>query len=55
MSRMACWLLHRERWKVLIKGVLPLDLDAVAYCPSCDRVGGRGGRLRVQTVRVRRR
>jgi hypothetical protein len=37
-----CWLLHRSTWTILIPGVLPAHLDAVAYCPTCD--AGRGHR-----------
>jgi hypothetical protein len=44
---MLCWLLHRSTWTILIPGILPGNLDAVAYCPTCD--AGRGHR-QVQMV-----
>ena len=47
MEFLRCWLLHRSTWIILIPGVLPANLDAVAYCPNCD--AGRGHR-QVQTV-----
>jgi hypothetical protein len=47
MEFIRCWLLHRSTWTILIPGVLPGNLDAVAYCPTCDV--GRGHR-QVQTV-----
>jgi len=42
MSFIGCWLLHRRTWTVLVPGILPLMIDAVAYCPTCDC--GRGHR-----------
>ena len=49
MSFLGCWLLHRATWTILIPGILPLQIDAVAYCPTCDC--GRGHR-QVQMVRM---
>jgi len=48
MEFLRCWLLHRSTWMILVPGILPAHLDAVAYCPTCDK--GRGHR-QVQTVR----
>jgi hypothetical protein len=47
MEFIRCWLLHRSTWTILIPGILPAHLDAVAYCPTCD--AGRGHR-QVQLV-----
>ena len=40
MPFLLCWFLHRATWTILLPGLLPLHLDAVAYCPTCD--AGRG-------------
>lgn len=40
MPHLLCWFLHRASWTILIPGLLPLNIDAVAYCPTCD--AGRG-------------
>jgi hypothetical protein len=40
MPYLLCWFLHRTSWTILMPGLLPLNLDAVAYCPTCD--AGRG-------------
>ena len=42
MEFIRCWLLHRKTWTILIPGILPANIDAVAYCPTCD--AGRGHR-----------
>lgn len=42
MEFIRCWLLHRSSWTILIPGILPGNIDAVAYCPTCD--AGRGHR-----------
>jgi hypothetical protein len=42
MDFIRCWLLHRSTWTILIPGILPGNIDAVAYCPTCD--AGRGHR-----------
>lgn len=47
MEFIRCWLLHRKTWTILIPGILPANIDAVAYCPTCD--AGRGHR-QVQMV-----
>lgn len=47
MEFIRCWLLHRSTWTILIPGILPANIDAVAYCPTCD--AGRGHR-QVQLV-----
>jgi len=52
MEFIRCWLLHRSTWTILIPGILPGNLDAVAYCPTCD--AGRGHR-QVQLVPFRTR
>jgi hypothetical protein len=43
VRQLLCWLLHRSSWTILIPGQLPFNLDAVAYCPTCDC--GRGRRI----------
>lgn len=42
LAHLRCWLLHRASWTILIPGVLPGNIDAIAYCPTCD--AGRGHR-----------
>jgi hypothetical protein len=42
LSRLVCWLLHRREWDILVPGLLPGQIDAVAFCPRCDKVKGRG-------------
>lgn len=41
MKAMRCWFLHRRYWTVIRPGLLPLDIDALAFCPICDKGGAR--------------
>ncbi len=41
MDRFKCWLLHRSCWEILIPGILPMHMDAVAFCWRCDKFRGR--------------
>jgi hypothetical protein len=45
MSFFVCWLFHRRDRKTLIPGVLPGGIDAVVFCPRCDRMRGRAVRV----------
>jgi hypothetical protein len=45
MGYFVCWLLHRGSREVLLKGILPLEIDAVVFCWRCDRMRGRAVRV----------
>ncbi|MGH7776311.1 MAG: hypothetical protein ACREPI_03935 [Candidatus Dormibacterales bacterium] len=45
LDHLLCWLRHRSDWEILVPGVLPLNLDAIAFCWHCDRCRGRGVRV----------
>jgi len=52
VNHLICWLMHRRSWTILIPGLLPANIDAVAYCPTCDCGRGHRGPQRM-TARAR--